>query len=82
MGDDYMEIMSQKELLDLKLKTDEQISEYMLELAKAKARIDAELYYKNSIAVRKCNLHISFIYSLILGTVGICIGFWISHLTK
>lgn len=77
-----MGIMSQKELLDLELKTDEQMSEYTLELAKAKARIDAELYYKNSIALRKYNLHISFIYSLILGTVGICIGFWISHFTR
>ncbi len=77
-----MEIMSQKELLDLELKTEEQISEYMLELAKAKARIDAERYYKNAIDIRKYNLHISFIYSFILGTVGLCIGFWISHFTK
>ena len=82
MGDDYMGIMSQKELLDLELKTDEQMSEYKLELSKAKARIDAELYYKNSIELRKYNLHISFIYSLICGTVGICIGFWISHFTR
>ncbi len=77
-----MGIMSQKDLVNLELKTDEQVSEYMLELAKAKARIDAELYYKNSISLRKYNSHISFIYSLILGTVGLCIGFWISHLTK
>ncbi len=77
-----MAILSQKELLNLELKTDEQISEYMLELAKAKARFDAELYYKNSLALRKSNSHISFIYSFILGTVGICIGFWISHFTR
>ncbi len=77
-----MGMISQKDLINLELKTDEQISEYFLELAKAKARIDAELYYKNSMALRKYNSHISFIYSLILGTVGICLGFWISHLTK
>ncbi|QNU67315.1 hypothetical protein EHE19_001880 [Ruminiclostridium herbifermentans] len=77
-----MEIMNQEYLHNLELKTEVQVSEYMLELAKAKARIDAELYYKNSIALRKSNSHISFIYSFLLGTVGICIGFWLSHFTK
>lgn len=77
-----MGMINQKDLINLELKTGEQISEYMLELAKAKARIDAELYYKNSLALRKYNSHISFVYSLISGTVGICIGFWISHFTK
>ncbi|PYG84367.1 hypothetical protein LY28_03630 [Ruminiclostridium sufflavum DSM 19573] len=77
-----MKPLSRQELTDLELQTSEQMSEYMLELAKAKARIDAELYYKNSIELRKSNAHNSFLYSFLLGIVGICIGFWISYFAK
>jgi hypothetical protein len=73
-----MEMLSQKELENLELVTDEQIYEYRIELAKAKARFDAELYYRNSLTLRKTNAQKSFLYSFLLGLVGICIGFWIN----
>jgi len=77
-----MEKISREELVNLELVTDAQISEYRIELVKAKARFDAELYYKNSLALQKLIAHKSFLYSLFSGVIGLCLGFWISYLTK
>lgn len=77
-----MKEISCEELKNLKLTTNEQIYEYGLELAKAKARFDAELYYRNSRELRNLNTHKSFLYSLLSGIIGLCIGFWLSYLTK
>lgn len=77
-----MDVFSENQLYNLDLKTDEQKSEYMLELARAKARFDAEKYYKNAIELRDYRLHIPFILSGLMTLVSSCIGFLLGEITK
>ncbi len=62
-------------LANLPLETDEQKKEYELELARMKAKFDAELYYKSAKMLRIYKMQKTFIYSFFITLVGACIAF-------
>ena len=61
--------------VNISLETDEQKKEYGLELARIKAKFDAELYYKSAKTLRVYKMQKTFMYSFLITLVGSCIAY-------
>ncbi len=66
----------------IELKTQEQEKEYEQEIARIKARADAQLNDSNVRKANNLNIQYSFMLTFILTIVGACFGFLLGVLVK